>query len=926
MKIFNLKVNHVKNPIGYMIEKPIFSYLAEGNGTKKKRARIVVSLSADMTDPVYDSGWETDIDGLAYEAEMQLKPCTRYYWQVEAESDAGDCGKSEIAYFETAKKDESWKAKWIGCEENGGRAPEFLHEFMLFKSVKSARLYICGLGLYEAYIDGIKVGNEFFTPYSNNYESWLQYQTFDVGDLLHSGKNKISVLLGNGWWKGRFGLNRDGRPDKLYGDKYLLIAELHINYEDNSEEIIITDENWKWRRSSILSNSIYDGEETDDLSVNEEYYSVILAEEPKGKLTARLSTPILAMETLDPVNEIITPKGEFVLDMGQNHSGVFELRIREKKGTKIKLSFCEELQDGNFYNENLRTAKAEFLYTCDGTEKTVRPHFTWFGYRYVKIEGLTKYRKGDYKGLVLYSELIKTAEMETGNELVNQFIRNALWGQKSNFLDVPMDCPQRDERMGWTGDAQVFAPTACYQMDCRAFFKKWLYDMYEEQKIRNGGVPDCIPACGQVNSSGVWGDACTIVPWVIYDTYGDISVIRNQFESMKAWVEYIRKINGNDGRWKKVFHYGDWLALDSKNSDMPTGATDVGFVAIVYYYHSVCLTLKAAKLLGKKEDEDIYGKLANEIKQDIVNEYFSPNGRACISTQTGLLMALYFDIAPNPEKTREELRNAFKENSDKLVTGFVGTGILNSTLSQNGMNDLAYSLLLYEGYPGWLYSVKHGATTVWERWDSLDENGHFSSTGMNSLNHYSYGAIVGWLYRFVAGLKPKTSGFKETEISPLPDYRLKSVKASLNTAAGVYKSAWRVTESFGLALDVTVPFDGKAYVYLPYASEQTYMQKTAFTANIVDTEKGRACVLTAGDYHIEYETTVPMRKYYSIDSKIGEIVSDEKASAVLQQAIPMFAMLPESIHGMTFRELAAIKPQAMPSERLEMLNHILMKL
>lgn len=926
MKIYNLMVNHVKNPLGYKIEKPIFSYLAEGKGTKQQRARITVSLSEDMSVPVFDTGWKADVNGLAYEAEMQLEPCTRYYWQVEAESDTGDCGKSEIAYFETAKMDEPWKAKWIGCEENGERAPEFLHDFTISKLVKSARLYICGLGLYEVYLDEKKIGNEYFAPYSNNYETWLQYQTYDVSELLHSGKNEISVLLGNGWWKGRFGLNQNGKPDKLYGDKYLLIAELHIVYADGSEEIVKTDKDWKWKKSAVLSNSIYDGEEIDDLIDEKELYAVMLAEEPKGKLTARLSTPILAMETLEPVKEVITPNGEFVLDMGQNHSGIFELKVREKSGTKIKLSFCEELQDGNFYNENLRTAKAEFLYTCNGKEKTIRPHFTWFGYRYVKIEGLTKYCKGDYKGLVLYSELYETATMETGNELVNQLIHNALWGQKSNFLDVPMDCPQRDERMGWTGDAQVFAPTACYQMDCSAFFKKWLYDMYEEQKHRQGGVPNCVPACGQEKSSGIWGDACTIVPWALYDIYGDISVIRDQYESMKAWVEYIRAYNGSDWRWRKAFHFGDWLALDSKDNSMPTGATDVGFVATVYYYHSVCLTAKAANLLGKKEDAKTYGKLAQELKQEIVNEYFSPNGRACVSTQTGLLMALYFGIAPNLEKTKEELRNAFKENSDKLVTGFVGTRILNPTLSQNGMNELAYSLLLHEGYPGWLYSVKHGATTIWERWNSLDENGHYSSTGMNSLNHYSYGAIVGWLYRYVAGLKPKTAGFKEAEISPLPDYRLQSAKATLKTAVGVYKSGWRVTENFGLAVDVSVPFGGKAYVYLPYATDDAYIQKIPFVAHIEDTEKGKVCVLTAGEYHIEYETTKPMRKYYSVDSKIGEIIADAKAAAVLNQAIPMFAMLPESIYGMTFRELAALKPQAIPNERLEMLNQVLMKL
>ena len=313
-----------------------------------------------------------------------------------------------------------------------------------------------------------------------------------------------------------------------------------------------------------------------------------------------------------------------------------------------------------------------------------------------------------------------------------------------------MDCPQRDERMGWTGDAQVFAPTACYNMDCYAFYRKFLYDMYEEQKERGGAVPFCVPACGQVQSSAIWGDAATLIPWTVYKMYGGCAILAEQYDSMKAWVDYIRKFNGNDWKWLKIFHFGDWLALDSRNAAMPTGGTDTGFIATVYYYRSTELVAKAAGILGKTEDARFYGEKARELKQWIRSEYFSPNGRACVGTQTGLLLALHFDLTPDRKKTAEALRKAFKDNGDKLETGFVGTSILCSTLSENGMDELAYSLLLYEGYPGWLYSVRHGATTIWERWDSLDEEGHFSKSGLNSLNHYSYGSIVGWLYRYAA--------------------------------------------------------------------------------------------------------------------------------------------------------------------------------
>lgn len=925
MKIYDLRVNHIKNPLGHEIIAPVFSYRIEGAGSRQTRARIVVSEKEDCLDPVFDSGWKEDIDSIAYEGHFPLRPRRRYFWQVEAESDVGEKGKSEVSWFETAKMDEPWQAKWIGCEENGDRAPEFSYQFRIEKPVSSARLYVCGLGLYEAYLGGEKIGSEYFTPYSNNYDAWLQYQTYDVGTMLTAGENQFSVLLGNGWWKGRFGLNQDTKPDHLYGDKFLLIAELHVLYTDGTEEVIGTDERWQWRRGNILWNSFYDGEEIDGLSCEKIQGAVTLAAPPKGRLTARRSLPVLAMEELEPVRELTTPKNEFVLDMGQNHSGIFLLTVREKAGTKLKLLFGEELQDGNFFNGNLRTGKSEFYYTCDGTERTIRPHFTWFGYRYVKIEGLTQYKQGDYKGLVLYSELEETALMKTDNVLVNGLIHNALWGQKSNFLDVPMDCPQRDERMGWTGDAQVFCSTACYQMDCQAFYKKWLFDMYEEQKMRHGAVPFCVPACGQTSSCAVWGDACTIVPWAVYETYGDIAIIRDQYESMKAWVEYVKARNGDDWRWREVFHFGDWLALDSRNPAMPTGGTDTGFVASVYYYYSVRLTARAAALLGKTEDAKAYSALAAELKKEIVDEYFSPNGRACISTQTGLLMALYFDLAPDREVTKKALRKAFKANGDKLETGFVGTSMLNTVLTENGMADLAYSLLLYKGYPGWLYSVKHGATTIWERWDSLDEDGHFSKSGLNSLNHYSYGSIVGWMYRYVAGIKPKTAGFREAEISPVPDYRLGSAETELLTSVGVYRSAWRVTKAYGLAIDVTVPFGGTAYVYLPYAPQEVYAQKNAFTAHIRQTEKGIACVLAAGEYHIEYMATRPMRKVYDLDSTIGDLMADEKASAFLKKAIPMIGMLPESMYDKTFREVIALLPQAVPEETLKQLGNTLKK-
>ena len=918
MKITHMRTNHVKNPMGYQMTRPVFSYKVTGaKGSRQEAGQILVAVDPGMGEIVYDSGKREDMDSIAFTADMKLAPRTRYYWKVTVWTDANEVCESEIAWFETGKMEEHWKGKWI-CADLNDQHPWFKKKVSVEGEIRRARLYISGLGLYEAYLNGEKIGEEYLTPYSNDYDQWIQYQTFDVGEMLRQGDNDLSVLLGNGWYKGRFGLEAETRPDHLYGDHFLLIGELVIEYADGRVETIATDESWRARKSKIMESSFYEGEVYDETFSEDRTYSIRIYEKTMAPLRERLSLPVLAEEKFLPARVIHTPKDELVLDLGQNHSGIFLLKVHEPRGAKLKLYFGEELQDGCFYNGNLRTGKQEYTYISDGSERMIRPHFTTYGYRYVKLEGFTNFEKEDYTGLALYSQLEQTGHLTTGNALVNRLAQNALWGQKSNFLDVPMDCPQRDERMGWTGDAQVFTPTACYNMDCYAFYRKYLYDMYEEQKERNGAVPFCVPACGQTRSSAVWGDAATLIPWVVYRMYGDVDILADQYDGMKAWVDYIHDFNGDDWKWRQIFHFGDWLALDSKNPAMPTGGTDTGFVATVYYYNSARLVAKAAKLLGKEEDAGYYTKLAQNLKAEIQGEYFSPFGRPCIGTQTGLLMALYFDLAPDRERIRQELRQAFKENDDKLETGFVGTGILCDVLSENGMDNLAYSLLLYEGYPGWLYSVKHGATTIWERWDSLDENGHFSESGLNSLNHYSYGSIVGWIYRYAAGLQPMESdpGFRTARIEPRPDYRIGKVEAELDTPVGIYRSAWRVSESYGLVVDITVPFGGTALVKLPFATEETYHQDNPMVADVRD----GVCVLKSGTYHIEYKTTVPMRKVYDLDTTVAELLSREATEQVLREAVPMIDMLPESLHDKTFREVLMLVPQMSTPENLEKIS------
>jgi len=921
MKIVQLKTNHVTNPLGYMMTKPVLSYkVIDSKGTKQTYARIKVSIQENMTELVYDSGNSTEIDSIAYHLPIELKPCTRYYWTVTVVSDAGEIAESDIAWFETGKMDEEWLGKWICSDLNACHHPYFFTDFELKSKVKKARLYICGLGLYEAYINGEKVSDECLTPYQNNYDQWLQYQTYDVSDMLTGGKVQFDVLLGNGWYKGRFGLDSVRRPDKLYGDTLLLNSELKIEYIDGSIEIIATDENWKARKSKIQESSIYDGEVYDETFNDDTIYPVKLYSRTLAPLRERLSLPIKVKETIKPVKLIKTPKGELVLDLGQNHSGWFSLKVNEPKGTVLKVYFGEELQDGCFFNGNLRTAKAEYTYISDGNEQTIRPHFTFYAYRYVKLEGFTNVEINDYTALVLYSDLNVSGHIETDNPLVNRLFLNALWGQKSNFLDVPMDCPQRDERMGWTGDAQIFTPTACFNMDSYAFYKKYLYDMYEEQKMRNGAVPFVVPAMGQTQSCAVWGDAATIIPWVVYQFFGDKSILEEQYDSMKAWVEYIREVNGDNWRWREIFTFGDWLALNSRNPEMPNDGTDPGYIATVYYYNSTLLVSKVADILGKIEEAETYKKRAEELLAEIHKEYFSPTGRACISNQTGLITALNFGLAIDKERTVKDLRKEMKMNNDKLNTGFVGTALLCNVLSENGLNELAYTLLLNEEYPGWLNSVKMGATTIWERWDSLDQDGHFSPSGLNSLNHYSYGSIVEWMYRHAAGLNPVLSkpGFREVNLLPKPDYRLKMVDASFDSPIGVYRSKWEISANYGLIIDITVPFGGRAYLTLPFAPEGIYQQENnAIFEHVIKTEDGYQCILESGTYHIEYATTVPMRKVYTLKSSIAEIYENEKAKAILLEKFPIIDMLPPFMHDKTFFEVLKSLPTPVSQEELD---------
>ena len=805
--------------------KPVFSWKVEsgeGEGTHQKCARLIIADTEELTQPLFDSLWSSSLESLGTPVDLELKPFTRYYWQVQVRSDTGDEAVSLVSFFETGRMDVPFQASWIGCAD-GPRHPVYAKKVAPHDAV-SARLYICGLGLYEARWDGEKIGDEVLTPYCNAYDQWLQYQTYDVTEQVRRG-GEIAVTLGNGWYKGRFGFASGPEGKGYYGDSWKLIAEIRIVLPSGEVKVIGTDDTWEKRESNYTFSNIYDGEMRDDTLPSSQKVPATVVDAPKGCLTPRYSLPVRTQKEM-PVREIIhTPAGETVLDLGQEITGGFRLKVNAPKGTKIHLQFGEILQGENFYRDNLRSAKAEYVYISGGESVVLEPTFTFYGYRYVKVEGLPEIGKEDFVGLCWWSQMPRLGTLHTGNEKINRLISNTEWGHLDNFLDVPTDCPQRDERMGWTGDAEVFAPTACFLRDTYAFYRKYLHDMALEQKTHGGAVIDVIPGFGHEGISSAWGDATTIIPMRVYDVFGDKRIVEEHYESMCSWVAFLEGLEAHNHGWRRHFHYGDWLALDAQGKrhfgvEDARGATDEDFIASVYFLYSTELTARAAEVLGREADKQRYIDLSLDIRDAISEEYYSPSGRCCIDTQTAHLLTLARDLGPNPERSAQRLAQLIEENGGKLATGFVGTPILAEMLTRIGREDLAWNLLFNEEYPGWLYEVNLGATTIWERWNSVLPDGSISSTGMNSLNHYSYGSIVQWIYERVAGLRSLQAGFRVVQFAPLVDRRLGSLACTYDAPSGKWESSWRYTEDGKLEVRLTVPFGCTAHVTLPLHDSQ----------------------------------------------------------------------------------------------------------
>ena len=882
MKITDICVNHIANPVGFMMEKPVFSWISESDcPIEAYRIRILANGQT-----VYDSGFE-DMNPLAFEADFLPAPRKRYDFVIEAKAN-GEIVQSEPCYFETGMMKEPFHGRLITTDDNSEpRHPVFIKEFRLEKPVKKARLYISACGLYEASLNGMKIGKEHLTPYCSAYDEWIEIETFVLDEMIRQ-ENRLEIMLGNGWYRGRFGFSRDERP--AYGDTWKLIADLYLTYEDGSEEIIFTDESWDVARSNIVFSNIYDGEIVDDTLEELPLTKAILAKDDGEHFEDRLSLPVKEQENF-AVEIIHTPKNETVLDTGQNMAGSFRLRVHEPKGAKVHLQFSEVMQDECFYRDNLRTAKAEYIYISDGNEHILEPKFTFYGYRYVKVEGVTDFKAEDFTAYALYSDFAYDSVLETGNEKINRLILNAKWGMKSNYLDVPTDCPQRDERMGWTGDAQVFSPTALYLGKAYAFLRKYLYDMAKEQKKYNGLVPFTVPAFHIAQTASVWGDATVIIPMNMYEFTGDLSILKEHYPAMKSWIKYLVGFDGNTHNWRNTFHFGDWLALDGpQGAEAVKGATDDGLIAEIYFRKACLLTAKAAGLLGHEEDEKQLLELAEKKMNEILEEYYTPNGRCAVMTQTGQVLSVVNELGSDAQ-AKELLIRLLDDNGGKLATGFVGTPLLNGVLSKLDLNDYAFDLLFNEEYPGWLYEVNHGATTIWERWNSIDETGHISGTGMNSLNHYSYGSIVEWIFAYCAGLRPLAAGFTKAQIEPLVHWKLGRVDCVYPSAAGTYEVHWRIADENHISMRVKVPYGAEADIVLPCFDREKYEGNSELANGNVH----------AGEYEIFYETDRPMKDVISLSAKVETALANEKIREYLEK-LPLFEQTEFSMRNIQLRK------------------------
>ena len=870
MRVTDLTCNGRKDPMGLAQEgaaRLSWKLMSDKQGARQTAYRVVAATQSDAvggaTPDLWDSGKVTSDQSInvAY-AGKAVGSKVRVYWRVTIWDENDAATDSETAFWETGLlTGDEWTGQFIGSSLAGGPqttspCPYLRKVFTATKPIKKARLYATALGVYETSLNGKRVGQSRLTPGWTDYAKRTQYQVYDVTAQIKPGDNVWGAILGDGWYCGHIGW----RERQWYGDRPKFSAQLDLTYDDGTTETIATDDSWKigygpLLESDMLMGEVYDARRempgcdsnatTFDITA---WLPVALFERPQIEFSAMQGPTVIDTEELTAIAppQIIRgwPSATYIYDLGQNMVGRIRFKVNGKAGETIRFRYAETLvggpkaETGPVYTDNLRSAKQTDYYTCKGDPngEIFETKFTFHGFRYVEVYGATaEPQQSDLTGVVMHSDTPRTGDFDCSDPLINQLQKNIDWGQRGNYLEIPTDCPQRDERLGWTGDAQAFVRTAAFNRDVAPFFHKWMQDMRDAVGPQ-GEFPPFAPNINLVHSDGgaAWADAGVICPWTIYLCYGDTAILTENYDAMKRFVDFqaatarddIRCYHGYTG-W---MGFGDWLALDG--SGQTEGGTPKDLIATAFYAYSSDLFSRIAAVLGKDDDAKIYRAQFERVRAAFQNRYITPGGLVFPGTQTAMVLALYFDLLP--ENLRPAAARALADDIErrgvKLTTGFVGTSYLPHVLTDAGYLELAYRLLHQTQWPSWLYAVTQGATTIWERWDGWTHDKGFQDKGMNSFNHYAYGAIGEWLYRTVAGLDidPDAPGYKHLLLRPRPLPAAKNgldrAHASLNSLYGTIESAWHYAENGAWTWEITVPPNVTATAYIPLPEGATIVE------------------------------------------------------------------------------------------------------
>ncbi len=883
-----LSINYSAAAAG-ITESPQFSWIIESHfrNCVQKSYQIQIAKGDDFSSPLIDTGLVvSSSSGQVRVPSFIPEEGTLYSVRVRVMSDSEGESMSLSDYSSPAfiigglKDPDVLKSSFITVEQEEdikkARGTYLRKEFTADREVASAIIYSTAQGNYQLHLNGKRVSDEELAPGWSTYDERLLYQSYDVTSQMKQGKNAIAAHLGAGWYKSTISFLM---IHNYYGDYAGLSLLLQITYTDGSRETIVTDGSWKGEYSPVLNAQLYDGE-TYDARLELDGWNTAGFDDSSWRnasatactskrIEAQTASPVRLNEYMAPTLAFITPNGERVIDFGQNMSALPEITGRGKAGDTIILRMFEVLdKDGNVYTDNLRQAEQRITYTVrDDKPFTYRPHFTFFGFRFIHVESFPGRADLDnFRAYAIYSDMEKTGSFICSNPDLNQLQHNIEWGLKSNFVDVPTDCPQRDERLGWTGDAQIFCRAASFNVNSYAFYSKWLRDLALDQEVA-GGVPHVVPDMlnkypfdnwllnAGTHSATAWADAAVINPWVMYLTHGDTEILSRQYTSMKDWIDFMR--NHSEGHiWNYKLQFGDWVALDAEEGSY-FGATPNDLTCTAYYAYSTDLFVKICRILGKNDVADEYAALQKEVVEAFRKTFFLEDGTMSAQTQTSHILALHFNLVPDEYRaqTLQRLKELLDKENGHLVTGFVGTPYFCHALSSNGALKEAYELLLKDDFPSWLYQVKKGATTIWEHWDGIKPDGSMWSPNMNSFNHYAYGAIGEWLYRVVAGLEIDESepAYRHSIIAPRIGGDLSWVKGTFLSLYGEVESHWKVEKISAqgvrsVALRVKIPANTRSTIRLMDGASLVDSDTLSFTERdgVLEAETG------SGSYTVRF--------------------------------------------------------------------------